>query len=569
MRITLPYFSLNAKHEPMRILSDPKDCPHVLGLCAEAMTSKATIGAVLLIAAQVAVGQQAFPGYWLQNNATNATNGFVSAWSSVHSRHFQHCYGWFVMDGDQDNTTCRQWRAGTQRCNNQWVTFDFRAPLAMNGFALSNVGDTTHDVRTYNIQVGSAAAGPWTTVASGVAAIPGTTAFQNTTNFCARSRYWRWYITGCYSFWEPWVREVAWHVNPAPGACSAAGAPTSAPTLPPGGVPTQLPTNQPVMAPTSNAPTRAPSRVPTLHPTRVPTEPPTAVPTVSPTVPPTAPVISGASGASSSSSSTDSSVIAIIVVVVVVCAVVALAVVRRRRRSDPELPPQTTTKKAPRIPGTTNPMYGRSAVGTVAPAFHVDSTETRATTYKQQTPTAQGPTAYKQQRRSLDSADSYDLPDVARTSSNATMYSVPPSQNRFEGPGPGIRYDQPASNADYEYAAVQNLTAESTAAVPLKSHGIQTRAPSNNYSSARGRSGSKDSAGSEYGFDAGVKPVQLDEAAYVAGPVGMGQAEYAYAAPQGASGLYEESPSGGMYDAPVPPQFSDGDGYLNVAGAQE
>ena len=91
-----------------------------------------------------------------------------------------------------------------------WITFDFGADVAIDGFALWTDGDGVHDVAAFQLLTAPSGTGPWTPVrASPFAAAPGTRNLQLFEGFNATARHWMWNITATGGN-QPWVNEVQW-----------------------------------------------------------------------------------------------------------------------------------------------------------------------------------------------------------------------------------------------------------------------------------------------------------------------------------------------------------------------
>lgn len=226
----------------------------------------------------------------------------------------------------------------------------------MDEIAIVNGGDNTHDVHTFNLQVGAGPTGPWTTVHQG-SLTSRVLGFQNITGFCGTSRYWRFYVTSCHDRWQPYINEIAWHGTVTP-SCQITTSPTAAPTAEPTSPPTHLPTTLP-----TDPPTLAPTALPTAGPTALPSATPTTLPSGAPTT-----AVANSSNSNGSSSNNSTFPISILVAVAAVCAVILVVVgiwaVRRFRKPDKSR--GVGQPRSPKAQSVANPLYE----GSPASAYH-------------------------------------------------------------------------------------------------------------------------------------------------------------------------------------------------------
>jgi len=203
---------------------------------------------------------------WLYGSATNATNGFITQGSSVHSNHWRNCHPWHAMDGgpifNTSGLPCNQWRARCCSCSGQFLNFDFGVALPFNGIGVWGAADRTHDPRSFNLLTGNSPGGPWTLAfSSGNNALAAQVdSLQTVGGFCNTSRYWRFQLRNCYDSWEPWIKEIAWRMNLA--GCDGSppvASPTVAPTPPPFAAPTTVPSSAPTAPPTPPPTTPSPT----------------------------------------------------------------------------------------------------------------------------------------------------------------------------------------------------------------------------------------------------------------------------------------------------------------------
>ena len=115
-----------------------------------------------------------------------------------------------------DGSVATHWNAGDVVGWNvpNWASFDFGAPQLVTSFSFYSVGDVTHDVKDWELQVSATGTGGWTTVASGVG-VSGSSAEQTTTFDGAVSQFWRFYILTTSIGYQAYVREVVFHSSHA------------------------------------------------------------------------------------------------------------------------------------------------------------------------------------------------------------------------------------------------------------------------------------------------------------------------------------------------------------------
>ena len=112
-------------------------------------------------------------------------------------------------NGIVDGITCcqRGWDPSNPGWGNpHWVVFEFAVAAPLNTFSFWSSGDTTHDTKNWHLDTGVTATGPWVQVASGVGAV--TDAEQVTTFTTTTSKFYRFYISDRYSYYQAFVREV-------------------------------------------------------------------------------------------------------------------------------------------------------------------------------------------------------------------------------------------------------------------------------------------------------------------------------------------------------------------------
>ena len=130
-----------------------------------------------------------------------------------------------------DGNVATFWNAGHVSGWNvpNWASFDFGAPQLVTSLSLYSVGDVTHDVKDWELQMSETGTDGWTTVASGVG-VSGSDAEQTTTFDGVVSRYWRFYIPTRHTGFQAYVKEVVFYSNVVTQAPTTAPA-TLAPAM--------------------------------------------------------------------------------------------------------------------------------------------------------------------------------------------------------------------------------------------------------------------------------------------------------------------------------------------------
>eukprot|EP00058_Branchiostoma_floridae_P010020 XP_002595508.1 hypothetical protein BRAFLDRAFT_69086 [Branchiostoma floridae] len=126
-----------------------------------------------------------------------------------------------VLDGDSNTYWNPQ---GTSRNFNRWyIIFNFGKRYRLWGFRLSNYGDTTHDIKKFQLQW-SAGNNPydWKDALTVDEATAGTNNDQYFYGFGGTGQYWRLYITRTHSGYQPNLKEIGFYGMEA-GAAEGSG----------------------------------------------------------------------------------------------------------------------------------------------------------------------------------------------------------------------------------------------------------------------------------------------------------------------------------------------------------
>jgi len=142
-------------------------------------------------------------GIWLRNN---------TSWVTEASDHYGACVPQNLMDGTFafNSASGDGWNANGWGVN--WVTFDFVTPRPITKFAYYGYGDTTHDVKVFDLQIRNELDLTWTTVKSFIG-VAGTKERQEFGEFQAVARFWKWNIRTKYSEYQAYVTEVEFFQN--------------------------------------------------------------------------------------------------------------------------------------------------------------------------------------------------------------------------------------------------------------------------------------------------------------------------------------------------------------------
>ncbi|XP_066297394.1 uncharacterized protein [Branchiostoma lanceolatum] len=89
-----------------------------------------------------------------------------------------------------------------------YIIFDLVVRYTLSKFSITNCGDTTHDISTFQLQA-SASSDPynWEDVVT-VTDVATTSEIQEFGGFSATGRFWKLNITKTHGTWQPWLREV-------------------------------------------------------------------------------------------------------------------------------------------------------------------------------------------------------------------------------------------------------------------------------------------------------------------------------------------------------------------------
>ena len=110
----------------------------------------------------------------------------------------------YAIDGDLN----KYWNGGhvSGWDTTNWLVLDLGFVQPVRKFIFYSYGDTTHDVKDWELQAGDTGTGPWVTVTSGVG-LAGYSGAQKTL-LDGTARYWRFMVLTRHSQYQCWVREV-------------------------------------------------------------------------------------------------------------------------------------------------------------------------------------------------------------------------------------------------------------------------------------------------------------------------------------------------------------------------
>ncbi|KAI8500095.1 hypothetical protein Bbelb_224120 [Branchiostoma belcheri] len=122
-----------------------------------------------------------------------------------------------VLDGD--SATYWNPRGMGRNYNNWYIILDLTAPQTVTRIAVTNFGDTIHDIAAFRLQ-NSLSASPYTwedvKVVGNVQG--GTSQRQEFGGFQGTARYWRFVVTRTHSGWQPWLSELDFYGTSGTGS---------------------------------------------------------------------------------------------------------------------------------------------------------------------------------------------------------------------------------------------------------------------------------------------------------------------------------------------------------------
>ncbi|XP_078670967.1 uncharacterized protein LOC144911067 isoform X2 [Branchiostoma floridae x Branchiostoma belcheri] len=160
--------------------------------------------------------------------ATTATTG---QWLTRNSSWVVDSAGTTFVDGNGvihdaakalDGNIWTYWNPQDERLyyNNWYIVLDLKTTHTLTRIALNNVGDTTHDIANFTLQM-LGCLHNWEDVLTVTNVTAGTRQRQEFDGFQETARYWRFVITHSHSSYQPWLRELDFYGISQGPYCSA------------------------------------------------------------------------------------------------------------------------------------------------------------------------------------------------------------------------------------------------------------------------------------------------------------------------------------------------------------
>ncbi|XP_019624440.1 PREDICTED: uncharacterized protein LOC109470100 [Branchiostoma belcheri] len=154
-------------------------------------------------------------GQWLERNSSwvvdSAGTTFVDGNGVIHDAAK-------ALDGD----IWTYWNPQDERLyyNNWYIVLDLKTTHTLTRIALNNVGDTTHDIADFTLQM-LGCLHNWEDVLTVTNVTAGTRQRQEFDGFQETARYWRFVITHSHTNYQPWLRELDFYGISQGPYCSA------------------------------------------------------------------------------------------------------------------------------------------------------------------------------------------------------------------------------------------------------------------------------------------------------------------------------------------------------------